>query len=250
MFLRRFAIVLLVSLLLPAHFVLAQDSSSANFKNTDSSVLPLIINTQSGNFIIDGSVEPIVGRAQSASFTMEGGAQGSDGVPAVVPPPPPPPPPPSGGGGGGGGGGGTPIPIGPPLEQVPTIDAKDWTYKTTALIQGSRGVAGSYILFNGSELQVVYTSESRWERLLPLGLGDNVIQVQAKLGDSLSALVNGSVHRRLIGDVNDDHVVDDVDLSLFTRHWRKFDRQSDFNEDGMIDDIDLSLLASHWGRRY
>jgi hypothetical protein len=39
-------------------------------------------------------------------------------------------------------------------------------------------------------------------------------------------------------------------LSLFTRHWKTFDVQSDFNEDGLIDDVDLSLLASHWGKRY
>jgi hypothetical protein len=248
MFARRFGTFLLVCSLLPVRLVFAQSASSTNFQNTDSSILPLIVNVQSGNFQIDGSVEPIVGFTQSGSFELEAGSQNPSGTTVVVTPPPP-----SGGGGGGsgGGGGGIPLPTtGPTLEPAPTIDPRNWTYKATALIQGSRGAVGAIILLNGSDLAVVYPSEQRWERNLPLGLGDNAIQVRAKLGDRLSAVVTGVVHRRLIGDVNDDRVVDDVDLSLFTRHWRRYDNQSDFNEDGMIDDIDLSLLASHWGRRY
>lgn len=245
MFLRGFAIFLLICSLLPVHLVLAQNASSTNFQNTDSSILPLIVNTQSGNFQIDGSVEPIVGSAQSPSFRVESGAQTASGTtpPVIIPPTP--------GGGSGGGGGGLPLPqTGPRLEPAPTIDSRDWTYKTTASVQGTRGVDGAAILLNGSDIGVIYPNEQRWERSLPLGLGDNLIQVQAKLGDRVSVVVVGTVHRRLIGDVNDDRVVDDIDLSLFTRHWRNYDRQSDFNEDGMIDDIDLSLLASHWGRRY
>ncbi len=206
--------------------------------------MPLIVNTQSGNFQIDGSVEPIVGNAQSPSFRMESGAQATSGtMPVIIPPTP--------GGGSGGGGGGLPLPqAGPRLEPAPTIDPRDWTYKATTIVQGSRGVSGASILLNGSDIGVVYPNEQRWQRSLPLGLGDNLIQVQAKSGDRVSIVVVGRVRRRLIGDVNDNRVVDDVDLSLFTRHWRNYDRQSDFNEDGMIDDIDLSLLASHWGRRY
>ena len=72
---------------------------------------------------------------------------------------------------------------------------------------------------------------------IPLRLGDNLVG-------------NTIVHRRLIGDVNDNRVVDDIDLSLFTRYWKAYDRQGDFNEDGAIDDIDLSLFASHWNQRY
>ncbi|QQR60510.1 hypothetical protein IPH19_03810 [Candidatus Uhrbacteria bacterium] len=244
MFLRGFAIFLLICGLLPIHLVLAQNASSTNFQNTDSSILPLIVNTQSGNFQIDGSVQSIVGSVQSPSFLVESGAQSTSGTtPTVVVIPPP--------SGGGGGGGGLPLPqTGPRLEPAPTIDPRDWTYKTTAIVQGSRGVDGAAILLNSSDIGVIYPNEQRWERSLPLGLGDNLIQIQAKLGDRVSIVVIGMVHRRLIGDVNDDRVVDDVDLSLFTRHWRRYDRQSDFNEDGMIDDIDLSLLASHWGRRY
>jgi hypothetical protein len=71
----------------------------------------------------------------------------------------------------------------------------------------------------------------------PLQLGNNLV------GSTV-------VHRRLIGDCNDNRVTDDIDLSLFTRYWKVYDRQGDFNEDGIIDDIDLSLFASHWLNRY
>jgi len=85
-------------------------------------------------------------------------------------------------------------------------------------------------------LLYVWVYRSTYEGV-PLHLGDNLVG-------------NTVVHRRLIGDVNDDRLVDDIDLSLFTRHWKLYDRQSDFNEDGLIDDIDLSLFARHWFQRY
>ncbi len=244
MALRTFFICFTILLLLPVHFVVAQTASSPNYKNVDSSILPLIVNAQSGHYQIDGAIDPIVGSAQSASYKTEGGAQSQTGVAPVTPTPTPTP------STGGGGGGGLPILVVPALDQAPTIALKDWTYKATSVIQGTRGASGAVILVNGSDTDVVYLHENSWQRLLPLGLGDNTIQAQARVGDRVSALVFGTVHRRLVGDVNDDRVVNDVDLSLFTRHWKTFDKRSDFNEDGKIDDIDLSLLASHWARTY
>lgn len=236
--------LLILAGLFPAGFVLAQSVSSTNFQNTDSMVLPMIINSQSSNFKIDGSVEPIVGTAQSASVKLEIGSQNPSGTyPVVVVPPPPPP-----SGGGGGGGGGLPLSTSTPStgELLPTIDFHRFTYKNTARLEGGRGVRDSQITMNGSSDGVGYPSSERWQRPLPLGLGDNDFYVQSDNGTR----VYGMVRRRLIGDVNDSRMVDDVDLSLFTRHWRNFDFQSDFNEDGLIDDIDLSLLASHWGKRF
>lgn len=246
---KRVLALLSISLgLIPAGLVLAENTASTNFQNTDSSVLPLIINTASANYKIDGSVSPIVGTAASGNFKTEGGPQNNPGsAPVVVPPVVPP----SGGGGGGGGGLPlTPAPSGPVLEPPPTIDPRRWTYKPTALVQGNRGVSGADISLNGSGNAVTYPNNERWMRVLPLGLGDNTLILQSRIGDRASILVYGMVHRRLIGDVNDNRIVDDVDLSLFTRHWKAFDIQSDFDEDGLIDDVDLSLLASHWGKSY
>ncbi|MCE9585749.1 hypothetical protein K8R04_00310 [Candidatus Uhrbacteria bacterium] len=246
---RWLALVTILVGMIPAGLVLAENASSPNFQNTDSSIIPLIINTVSANFIIDGSVSPIVGTAASANLIVESGPQSDPGNPPVVIPPVIPPP-----SGGGGGGGGIPIPVpvpsGPLLEPPPTIDPRRWTYKSTAMVQGNRGVTNAEIYLNGSNVDIVYPNADRWSRVLPLGLGDNTLVLQSKQGDRASILVYGMVHRRLIGDVNDNRIVDDVDLSLFTRHWKAFDIQSDFDEDGLIDDVDLSLLASHWGKSY
>jgi hypothetical protein len=237
---RKVALVFLLTAgIMPATLVLAQSSSSTNFQNTDSSILPLIVNTQSGNFQIDGSLEPIVGNSVSGNFGVESGAQNPTGSAVVVPPVIPPT-------SGGGGGGGLPLPATGFASSTATINPHRWTYRPTALVQGMRGTTGAIITLNGSADSVVYPDADHWQRLLPLGLGDNVFYIQANGGER----VFGMVHRRLIGDVNDNRIVDDVDLSLFTRHWKNFDIQSDFNEDNAIDDIDLSLLASHWGRSY
>lgn len=241
---RLVTLAILATGLVPAGFVLAQSVSSTNFQNTDSMILPLIVNTQSSSFKIDGSVEPIVGTAQSATVKLEIGSQNPSGTyPVVVVPPPPP-----SGGGGGGGGGGLPITTSTPStgDLLPTIDFHRFTYKNNARLEGGRGVIDSLITMNGSSDGIAYPSSDRWQRALPLGLGDNEFYIQSNDG----IRVYGMVRRRLVGDVNDSRVVDDVDLSLFTRHWRNFDFQSDFNEDGLIDDIDLSLLASHWGKRF
>ena len=200
----RVAAIVIAAVVMPGSMVLAQSQSSANFKNLDSSFVPVTMTAQSPNYALDGSMEPIVGLAQSGNFKVESGSQGEPGTT-------PTPPPPGGGGNTGGGNLGSsgeiPPTLGPPASTSTCTSINyAWTYRST---------------WNGTTLH----------------LGDNLI------GCSL-------IHRRLIGDVNDNRVVDDVDLSLFTRYWKAYDRQGDFNEDGLIDDADLSLLASHWGQSY
>lgn len=226
--------------LIPAGIVVAQNSSSTNFQNLNSSVIPLIIKTNSSNFSVDGSVESIVGSAQSGSFKNETGAQRD---PGSLPTPPIP-------SGGGGGVPTTSLIAGSVLEPPPSIFPIEWTYLRNKTIRGGRGIRDVLIFINGSPRDIDYPNAELWQRDLPLGLGDNEIFVQSKSGSLMSLMVRAIIHRRLIGDVNDNRFVDDVDLSLLTRHWKRFDRQSDFNEDGLIDDVDLSLLASHWGRFY
>ncbi len=123
-------------------------------------------------------------------------------------------------------------------------------YKPLALVYGERGTLDASVFVNGSDIGVRYPTNMTWERDLPLGYGNNEVYVQAHLGEAHSLYAYAMIRRKLVGDVNDDQLVDDVDLSLFTRHWNTFDARSDFNCDGAIDDIDLSLLASHWNKRF
>jgi len=85
---------------------------------------------------------------------------------------------------------------------------------------------------------------------MPLFLGTNVIQMQAKNTQGASDMLTGAIDRLLIGDVNRSRNVDDADLSLFTRAWKTYKLLADFNEDALIDDADLSLFVNHWGNSY
>lgn len=107
------------------------------------------------------------------------------------------------------------------------------------------------MIVNGSSNGVTFPSPNRWQLDLPLFLGFNDIVVQGKdSSGNTSPIIGGQVQRLLIGDVNTDHTVNDRDLSLFTRAWKKYTPFADFNEDGLVNDVDLSLLASHWGLSY
>lgn len=228
----------------------ASDQSSANFQSLDSSFVPAVASQQSPNFQILGGVEPIVGVTQSSNFISQ------SGVPLPIPIPPTPTPTPSGGGGGGGGGGFTPTATTtPPASSsstlpLPTLEYRRWTFKNKGWMRGKRMSDLAHILLNGSEDGVELLTGARWQKELPLFLGSNQVIVQQRLGQEYSDKIYGLPRRRLIGDVNDDRVVDDVDISLLTRAWKVYTEDADFNEDALVDDIDLSLLVAHWGQSY
>ena len=53
----------------------------------------------------------------------------------------------------------------------------------------------------------------------------------------------------ILGDVNNDGVVDILDLSLMARNWgRTGENVADLNNDGVVDILDLSIMAKDWGR--
>ncbi len=108
-------------------------------------------------------------------------------------------------------------------------------------------------MVNGSQNGVKYLADLGWQYDLPLFVGYNQVMIQVTDKSGLkSDIIGGMIERMLVGngsrltDKGMAHTVDDVDISLFTRAWHKYDFYSDFNEDGKIDDFDLSLLASHW----
>jgi hypothetical protein len=232
-----------------AGFAFATDQNSANYQNKDSTFAPAVFDATSPNFRVNGSLESIVGAATNLNFKVQSGVTLNETVP-IPPPPPPPPPPPSGGGGSGGGGGTLPVSTSGTVG-LPTLEYPPYTFKSSKTIHGTRDAASTQIWVNGSTDGVRYPDGLHWERDLPLFLGVNTIIVQA-IGQNgaRSAFVGGSIERILIGDVSRNHVVDDVDLSLFTRAWKVYTPFADFNEDGIIDDVDLSLLASHWGMSF
>jgi hypothetical protein len=54
----------------------------------------------------------------------------------------------------------------------------------------------------------------------------------------------------LLGDANDDGVVDDEDASIVGANWMAAGvgfGGGDFNEDGVVNDKDAAIMAAHWG---
>lgn len=245
----------LSGLLVASSFAQATDMTSPNFKDFDSSFAPAAFSAASPNFTVNGSLEPIVDVSVSTNFTVQHGVPITD----TSTPTPPPPPPPSGGGGGGGGSGGGPAastgtqPVSGNI-QGPTLEYRSPTFFSHQILSGKRAAETDLITVNGSSNGVSLLPELGWKSDLPLFVGYNDVRVQA-LGRTggASSIIGGQIERLLIGDASRSkgptfhHVVDDVDLSLFTRAWKTYDFYSDFNEDTLIDDADLSLLVSHWG---
>lgn len=226
--------------LMPAVLVLAQSGSSSGYQGHDMGTVPATVAASSANYQLNGSVEAIVG-ASLASPNYQGGAGAP--VPQASSTPVVPPPPSSGGSGG--------IAATNPSMKTPTLRHRVWTYLAVGFLTGERGESNATILVNGSEAGVQYPSAMAWQRpSYPLGLGNNLISVQAKQGSSYSNKAESVMRRRLVGDYTDSQYVDDFDLSLFSRAWGKSVPEADFNEDGKVDDLDLSLLASHWHQRF
>jgi PKD repeat protein len=69
-----------------------------------------------------------------------------------------------------------------------------------------------------------------------------------------NTIITGSIYIRMIGDANDDAIVDSIDLGLLGQSWGftnesiNYDWKVDFNGDGLIDSIDLGLLGWYWGK--
>ena len=62
--------------------------------------------------------------------------------------------------------------------------------------------------------------------------------------------MEGSALPTLLGDANNDHVVDDKDASIMGSNWMASGvgwSGGDFNNDGIVNDKDAAILAAHWG---
>lgn len=124
-----------------------------------------------------------------------------------------------------------------------------FTYLSNFLFFGVKDTVSIYVYVNGSNTDVVYTTPSRWQKVVPLVLGSNTISIKSyAVGYGYSEEVQKIITRRLIGDINIDTQIDDYDLSLLANHWTRNWPESDFNGDGIVDDYDLSLMAAYWSK--
>ena len=52
----------------------------------------------------------------------------------------------------------------------------------------------------------------------------------------------------LLGDANNDGLIDDADASILASHWQQTGgwADGDFSGDGLVNDQDASIMAAHW----
>lgn len=256
----KMAIKISIIILIAAMPAIGFCVSSANFNiDPDDNIDTSKEKINSANYQMWGSVEPIVGESTQGNKTIFHGSV-LEGI--IVAPPAPPAP-----------GGGTVhtthlIPtdlnfdeIDPELKQLflefrkygKIIDNVVHTYSFDYLLNGAKDTDSQGPWINESLEGVTSESPDRWQKPADLILGDNMYAAYIKNDYGQSATKNLIVHRRLIGDVNDNRIVDDYDLSLFTVQWQ-FELiagwESDFNEDLIVDDYDISLMAAYWGESY
>ncbi len=141
-------------------------------------------------------------------------------------------------------------PAGPEFLGTPAPDANGvtiipYTYADTYTLTG-RYTMGDTVLIDGQETAVHYYPNGIWRVVLPLAIGRNdfSITIRNDVGTSNPAVL--IVYRRIRGDTNGDGLVNDVDLSRFSRRWKTADGEADFNSDQIVDDYDLSMLSAHW----
>ncbi|OGE93892.1 MAG: hypothetical protein A3K08_01560 [Candidatus Doudnabacteria bacterium RIFCSPLOWO2_01_41_7] len=54
----------------------------------------------------------------------------------------------------------------------------------------------------------------------------------------------------LVGDLNNDLIVNSIDYSILNSDWFTSNSRSDLNSDGLVNAIDYSLLNANWFKTY
>ncbi|MCX7429129.1 MAG: hypothetical protein NTW96_26325 [Planctomycetia bacterium] len=78
--------------------------------------------------------------------------------------------------------------------------------------------------------------------------GPLLIYNYALTAEEVAALL-GTTPTPLLGDANNDRIVNDKDASILGAHWQQAGDwgDGDFNLDGLVNDKDAAILAAHWG---
>jgi hypothetical protein len=158
----------------------------------------------------------------------------------------------------------TPTPTPPTVKQeppsVPTIDpsfteSDFYTYSARLLIHGTKDASATSIEINDTSKGVTYPTETTWNATVRLRVGVNTFNIVAENKAGKSNVLKVTIIRREPGDLNNDKVVNDYDLSEFIKSFGKTDKdkifdqrhkKADLDGDGKVDDYDLSILVSRW----
>lgn len=230
--------------------------SSVNFQaDPDENIDASKKQTSSSNYKIWGSIEPIVGESGTGDKKVLHGSVLKGEAEAAAKQEPTP------------GGPGPDSRLVPPTPNFDEIDPDKreqfvdfrlegilvdniiQTYADKYLLQGTKSYWSQGPWINDSRQGVINLTNTEWRNSVYLDYGKNEFSAYTKNKYGASEKIHLIVKRRLPGDVNDNYIVNDYDLSLFTTQWKKTGLtgwQSDFNMDRIVDDYDLSILAAYW----
>jgi len=140
----------------------------------------------------------------------------------------------------------SPPPPPPIILTAPDLNLLCPIFRTPAPIGGNKPLL-TEVWVNNSNIDVTYSTDSLWQKIVSLLLGGNPFDIYAKYPDATtSPVISGTVIRCEIGDVNCNNYIDDFDLSGLAYHWLQNWCNADFNSDLIVDDFDLAGQAAHW----
>lgn len=123
------------------------------------------------------------------------------------------------------------------------------SFKEKLRIEGTLKNSLETVSVNGDKAGIVY-NRLNWNYEVPLNLRTKTNIVISVMNDSGKPNeVNFEVTRYLLGDSNNDGLVDSKDLNNYisNRGYTKEKNENvDFNEDNVIDYKDLSILMTNW----
>lgn len=210
-------------------------ADSNNFQIDNDQAGPTHFQQSSSGFTIDGSIEPIIGDTSSNNFGNEVGSPTLIGEESETAPETP-----------GSGGGNT-------LQGRITVNNTGCPviYKNLVNFSGTRTANIIYMFLNSEISGFHFPTSTTWEKTAFLQEGSNRIEIWGRDANHVSTdKIVLNLNKVRMGDVNQDGVTDDYDLSMLTRKWNtRGDCSTDFNRDFITDDYDLSLLAAYWSNK-
>lgn len=64
--------------------------------------------------------------------------------------------------------------------------------------------------------------------------------------DVFIAKIDGSSTPHIVGDFNNDGLVNSVDLSMMTAAWNTSNSTYDLNHDGTVNSLDYTIMVQNW----
>lgn len=110
------------------------------------------------------------------------------------------------------------------------------------------GVAGYKIYRDGTQIATSQTISYQDTNLVPETTYSYAVAAYDAAGNTSSQSVSINAATLILGDLNNDGIVNSVDWSIMSSYWFTANTQSYLNKDGIVNSIDFSLMNQNWGK--